>query len=113
MDITRGDTFDIKFQRKNKNKEVIKEQPDKMYFTVKQDDNTVDTVFQKTLGDGSISFDSETYYYNLTIEPEDTNDLDYGTYYYDIEVIIGTKVKTIAKGTINITSEITFSVNEV
>lgn len=47
MDITRGDTFDIKFQRKNKYKDVIKEQPDKMYFTVKQDDNTVDAT---TLG---------------------------------------------------------------
>lgn len=34
MEITRGDTFEFRFQRKNQNKEVITEKPDKMYFTV-------------------------------------------------------------------------------
>lgn len=114
MIFTRGDTFDFKFQRRNKTtKEIITEKPDKMYFTVKENDKTNDVIFQKRLDNNTISYDEETYYYSITIEPEDTNDIDYGTYYYDIEIITGKKVKTIAKGTLSIDSEITFAINEV
>ena len=35
MELIRGDTLKLKFQRKNKNGEVIKTKPDKLYFTVK------------------------------------------------------------------------------
>lgn len=113
MEITRGDTFEFRFQRKNQNKEVITEKPDKMYFTVKENDRTEDYLFQKRLNNNTISYDEVSYYYNITIDPEDTNNLSYGTYYYDIEVITNNKVKTIAKGQLSITSEITFESNEV
>lgn len=113
MIFVRGDTFEFKFQRKTKDKQVITEKPDKMYFTVKNNDTENDYIFQKSLGDNTISYDEETYYYYVTIDPEDTNNLDYGTYYYDIEIITNNKVKTISIGTLSITSEITFSSNEV
>lgn len=113
MEITRGDTFEFRFQRKNQNQEVITEKPDKMYFTVKENDRTEDYLFQKRLDNNTISYDEVSYYYNITIEPEDTDSLSYGTYYYDIEIITNNKVKTIAKGQLSVTSEITFKSNEV
>lgn len=113
MNFTRGDTYDFKFQRKNKKtKEVITEKPDNMYFTVKVNDTVDDFIFQKKLSNNTITYDEETYYYSITIESTDTDNLPYGIYYYDIEVITGTKVKTIAKGSISIESEITFASNE-
>lgn len=112
MNMTRGDTYEFKFQRKNQNKEVITEKPDKMYFTVKENYYLKDFLFQKRLEDNSITYDEETNYYMLTINPEDTNNLSYKDYVYDIEIIDGDKVKTIAKGTLKITEEVTFAKNE-
>ena len=50
MNMTRGDTYEFKFQRKNQNKEVITEKPDKMYFTVKENDEMEDFILQKKIG---------------------------------------------------------------
>ena len=77
MEITRGDTFEFRFQRKNQHQEVITEKPDKMYFTVKENDRTEDYIFQKRLDNATISYDEVSYYYNITIEPEDTDSLSY------------------------------------
>lgn len=112
MNMTRGDTYEFKFQRKNQNKKVITEKPDKMFFTVKENYYLKDFLFQKRLEDNSITYDEETNYYMLTINPEDTNDLSYKDYVYDIEIIDGDKVKTIAKGKLKITEEVTFAENE-
>lgn len=113
MRFIRGDTFEFKFQRKTKDKQVITEKPDKMYFTVKKNDKENDYIFQKRLDNNTISYDETTNYYTITIDSSDTDNLDYGTYYYDIEIITNNKVKTISIGTLSITSEITFSSNEV
>lgn len=113
MNMTRGDTYEFKFQRRNQNQEVITQKPDKMYFTVKENDETEDFILQKRLDDNTISYDEETHYYHITIEPKDTSGWQYGTYYYDIEIITNNKTKTIKKGTLSITSEITFESNEV
>lgn len=110
---TKGDTFEFCFQRKNKNKEVITTKPDKMYFSVKEDINSKDVLFQKRLSDSTISYNEETYYYNITIDPSDTDNLNLGDYYYDIEIIDNNKVKTIKKGIISLTYQITDKDNEV
>lgn len=112
MELIRGDTLKLKFQRKNKNGEVIKTKPDKLYFTVKSNYYTKDYLFQKSLENG-ISFSEEDYFYRFTINPEDTDGLDYGNYVYDIETISDKTVKTIAKGTLEIKEEVTFAENEV
>lgn len=113
MNITRGDTVEIRFKRTTADGQVITEKPDKMYFTVKESYYIKDLLFQKKLEDDSITYDEQTNYYMLTINPEDTNDLSYKEYVYDIEIIDGDKVKTIAKGTLKITEEVTFAENEV
>ena len=110
MNITRGDTKSFKFQRKSDG-QPITTIADKIYFTVKETNYTNDMIFQKTIDD--MTFDEE-YYYHFTILPEDTNDLEYGDYKYDIEVKIGdTYVKTISKGIFKIEDETTHATNEV
>ena len=111
--VTRGDTKHLKIKRMDKNQVVITEKPDKMFFTVKKDYFSKDYLFQKKLND-DIIYNEENNYYNLTIEPFDTNELKYGDdYVFDIEIITGDNVKTIAKGNFIIEQEVTFAENEV
>lgn len=111
--LTRGDTFQMKFKRQfESTKEDITQKPDKMYMTFKRNEYEEDYVLQKKLSDGSITYNEEDHYYYLTLKPEDTNSLDYGSYVFDIEVIKDGIVKTIQFGKMTITREITFANNE-
>ncbi len=112
LELIRGDTLDLKFQRKLINNEVITEVPDKMYFTIKSSYYDEDYLIQKRLEDNSITFNSQDKYYYFTLEPSDTDNLNYGTYVYDIEIIKDGVVKTILKGKIKIKEEVTFASNE-
>ena len=71
----RGDTKQLKFRRLSGG-EPITTEADQIYFTVKRAVNPLpkEPVLQKTLAD--MAFDQE-YYYHLTIEPEDTDELDF------------------------------------
>lgn len=111
MEIIRGDTKYFKFQRHYCGGDVITELPDKMFFTMKYDSNMEDYLIQKTLNYG-IQFNPDDNYYYLIFNPSDTDNLIYGDYYYDIEIIKGSYKQTIAKGKITITDEYTFVRNE-
>ena len=110
MRIIRGDSKTFTFQRKDKNKNVITEKPDKMYLTIKQNEYEKQPLIQKTFDNG-IRFEDDTYY--VEFKPEDTNNLNFGEYVYDIEIINGDIVKTIKKDTFIIDSEVTHKENEV
>ena len=110
MKIIRGDSKTFTFQRKDKNKNVITEKPDKMYLTIKQNEYEKQPLIQKTFDNG-IRFEDDTYY--VEFKPEDTNNLNFGEYVYDIEIINGDIVKTIKKDTFIIDSEVTHKENEV
>jgi len=112
LEMTRGDTLRLKFQRMTENKEVIKEQVDEMYMTCKKRYRSQDYVFQKCLSKGSIAYDKNTNYYHIKIDPEDTENLRYGEYVFDIEITQDNNIKTILKGTLNITEEATWSINK-
>ncbi len=107
IELIRGDTFMFKFQRKNINDEVIKAQAEKMWFTVKKNYKTSDVLVQKTLKDNTIIFDKD-YFYHIVLEHDDTKNLKYKTYVYDIQVENNGYVQTIGIGTITITNEVTF-----
>ena len=111
MEIIRGDTQQYKFQRKDVDGNVITQQATKVYFTVKENYNVNKVLIQKTIED--MTFDSDgTYHFAITAD--DTNNLYYGNYVYDIEVKQGNDyTKTIAKGVFKITEEVTFESNEV
>lgn len=111
ISITRGDTQILKFQRRNKDG-IITTKANEMYFTIKENTNQKKYLLQKKLDDG-ISFNNEDYYYRITINSTDTDDLSYGKYKYDIEVKDTNYVKTISIGDFIITEEVTFVGNEV
>lgn len=110
IEIIRGDTLPLCFTRKDKDGETITTLPDKVYFSVKKNYKTEDTIIQKTLDDITIDADSV---YHFVIEPSDTDALKYDDYVYDIEVITGTYKQTIVRGIFRITEEVTFADNEV
>ena len=113
LEFPRGDTKVFKFKLTDKNgKDLILSSTDKIYVTAKSNSNSKEVLFQKVIGNG-IELNNDGYYY-VTINPNDTNDLSYGSYGYDIEVKMSNGiVKTVTIGTITITDEFTFVGDEV
>lgn len=105
MKFIRGDTFKFKFQRKDANDEPILVKAQKLWFTVKKNYKTTEKLIQKTLAD--MTFDDEGFYH-ITLEHDDTKNLKYKKYVYDIQVENSGIVKTIAMGTLELTNEVTF-----
>lgn len=109
MEFTRGDTYKFKFQRLDVNNEVITTKADKMWFTVKENYYTNKIILQKTLENGDITFDEE-YYYHITINNEDTQELSYKSYVCDIQTETNGVIKTIYKDNFTLLEEVTFEV---
>ena len=104
--MVRGDTQSFELEITENNESVT---VDSIYFTVKNDTHTDEVLFQKKLNDG-ITLTNDVY--NITIDPSDTDSLDYGRYAYDIEIIKNSIKKTIAVGILEISEEVTFTSNE-
>lgn len=110
IEFTRGDTQFFKFQIKDGEGNPIQlTSEDKVYFTVKQNANSEDILIQKRYSD-DIQYSEG--YFNFVLNSEDTSDLAYGTYNYDIELKSGDYVKTLGQGIITLTEEITFRSDE-
>lgn len=97
MNLTRGDTYHRKIQRRKKvvnergkvTWEPITEKAKEMYFSIKEKytDDSSKYLVQKSLSKGEIVYNSVTNYYYFTIESKDTKDLQpKKKYYCDIEV---------------------------
>lgn len=111
IEFRRGDTqfFDFPVNDGNGNPAILGE-TEKIYFTVKQNGNSNERLIQKKYpGDISVSNGVGSF----VIESEDTADIPYGTYEYDIEFKSGKYVKTLGDGTITLTEEITHRSDEV
>ena len=104
--MVRGDTQSFELEITENNESVT---VDSIYFTVKNDTHTDEVLFQKKLNDG-ITLTNDVY--NITIDPSDTDELDYGRYAYDIEIIKNSVKKTILVGILEISEEVTFTNNE-
>ena len=113
FNLTRGDTHAFKFQRKSQDGAVLSDTPANFWFTVKALANSSIVLIQKRLSNGSIIHDGE--YYHFTLLPADTDMLEIEqTYRYDIEVKTATAgIRTIAKGCLTITEEVTHAADEV
>lgn len=84
-----------------------------IYMSVKKHLNDHNVVFQKRLSTGEIE-KLGTGDYQIRINPEDTESLDFNkTYPFDIELIYNNQVKQTAYGEIRISPEVTCSWNEV
>lgn len=101
--LTRGDTRGFNFTIKDK--EGDEPTLDAVYFSVKENPDASEYVFQKTLGDGITPLSGGGYY--VKIEPDDTKDLAKTKYFYDLEVNIGDDVYTPLKGQLEIKWDVT------
>lgn len=113
IELIQGDTSPIiKFKRKNSDGTIITTRPMKMWITFKESCNCVESLFQKTLDNG-ITFDGE--YYKFQIESDDTSNLAYGTYGFDIAIIneAGEKKTLSNNGELKIVKHYTMKSNEV
>lgn len=111
IEMIRGDTQPIKFQILDGDGNVLKlDSTDELYFTMKKNYKKTDYVLQKRFSRNEITYQEG--YYLFTLEHDDTAELKYGGYVYDIQLVSGTIVATIALGTITLTEEATFKANE-
>ena len=112
IEMHRGDIKNYKFAILYPSGNICDLDFDNIYFTVKKNYKTSEYLFQKRLSDKSIRRDLNNYYH-FTIEPEDTNDLAYKEYVFDIEIVKNYEIKQTFLGTFTITNEVTFAGNEV
>ena len=87
--LTRGDTAPMPFTLTSKSDNKVRYIPeagtDALVFTVKKTTNDKTAIITKSLAAGDITFDNAR---NGTINilPADTASLDYGIYYYDLQL---------------------------
>lgn len=68
------------------NEVIVLENGAMIYFTVKENPNTDEYVFQKRLGDG-IAYSEENQCYFIDIQTDDTEPMEYKDYFYDIAIV--------------------------
>ena len=101
FEFTRGDSVYLGFETEDLSTVV-----DSAFFTVRRSfENSSPVLIEKTLGHG-ITFLNDGVY-RVTIEPDDTKNLDLGKYYYDIELVDNGDVSTVIKGQITLSYDIT------
>ena len=110
LEMIRGDTLQfgigIEFDEATQELESV-------FFSCKKNYDDDETIFQKKLGDG-ISFlkaDGNKLYYIVRVAPEDTENIEAGHYYYDLQIGINSDVFTVLIGTLKIHNDVTLGVN--
>ena len=104
FDMVRGDTFVFCFEVSNL------ENIDHIFFSCKTKQTDTSYAFQKTLEDGI--YNIEGYKYGVRIAPEDTENLNVGTYYYDLEIRSNSDVYTLLNGQLTLEQDITRDVDD-
>lgn len=110
FEFPRGDTCPISFDITDKDGNQLDLTNAEVYFTVKKNYNTSIYILQKKKSTGDITFNGTTG--SLTLTHNDTAELSYGKYVYDIQIKSGSYVKTLALGEITLTNESTWKTNE-
>lgn len=98
--MTRGDTlaFGVEIEGLNQDLETA-------YFTCRESYEG-EIVFQKSLNNGISKVDDGQY--RVRVAPSDTEDLEAGKYYYDLELGVNDDVFTILKGILEIENDVTY-----
>lgn len=117
MEFVRGDTFIISryFKDKDGNNLILNKNTDEINFTMRKDIYSEVAVIEKHINDIEILEDGK---YRITLNPKDTEQLEFGEYGYDIELIIGKDeenpfVRTVESGTIKLLEQDYSRPNEV
>lgn len=109
MELIRGDSLPLKFQRLDADAHPITVPPSEMYFTMKPSYKIKECVVQKTLADMTYGEDD---FWHFKLNPSDTESLPYGRYFCDIEVTDDGEVNTISRFVIDLLEEATWRDNK-
>lgn len=111
IEFTRGDICPIQFELLDEENNVISiDRNVEIYYTVKQSYSSQNAIFQKRFSNNDIT--QENGICSFVILPEDTRNLTYGSYVYDLCLKSGDYVHTLAIGTLTLTNEVTHARNE-
>ena len=106
LEMIKGDTLSFAIEME------FDEAPQKLEkadFSCKMNLDDDETLFHKELGKG-INFsrqDGTKMYYIVRVAPEDTENLEAGMYYYDLQIELNGDVFTILNGALKIESDVT------
>lgn len=106
----RGDTYSRNIVLENVTVPI-----DELYFTIRSNDKAK-VLIQKKLKKGLeiVSHEDSTYRILLTVEATDTDNMQADfEYFYDLELISGSKKRTILEGTVVLATDYTRTRNEV
>ena len=105
--MVRGDTF-----RFNLEIEGLEEDLTNAYFSCKKNKDDTTYIFQKSLGDGITKTEetetSKTY--EIVVAPEDTNNVEDGNYFYDLQIQVDDDIFTPLLAILKIEKDITVPV---
>ena len=112
MNFVRGDSFPFKTLVTYLNGNPIKrEDISTLFVTCRQYANiNYPILFQKTIDDVTID---EEGYIHVIFNPKDTENLDYGQYYFDIEITLNSGYRKSFLNTFQLTYETTIHTEEV
>ena len=98
--MVKGDTvsFGVEFEGLTQDLETA-------FFSCKKDLDETGYIFQKSIGNGISKVGDGQY--TVRIAPEDTDGLEVGEYFYDLQVSINSDVFTILRGVLFIEFEVT------
>lgn len=110
IELPRGDTCPIFFELTDNEGNELNSKDFEIYFTLKKNFNKEEFLLQKRYSRGEITVDGKNV--NLILSHQDTANMKYGKYNFDIQFSSGDYVKTILIGSIKLTKECTFLKNE-
>ena len=106
ISMVRGDTLSFGFQITG----LEGQEPDEIYFSCKEHLEDTSYVFSIHLGAGieKRSYDSQTdtLTYGVRVAPELTENVDFGKYFYDLQLDINEDILTLMKGKLSIEWEV-------
>lgn len=99
LEMTKGDTLSFGFKLKDLGQNLAS-----AYFTVKNNYDDEEYIFQKSLGNGIQldHIDGTDYYFKVRVAPNDTKYLEPKNYYYDLEINVNYDTFTILKGILSV-----------
>lgn len=103
LNMVRGDTLAFGFEVEGV------DQIDTAFFSCKINADDDEYVFQKSFHDGIT--DAGDGQYRVRVAPSDTEDVEVGSYYYDLEIGVNEDIYTILKGRLKIEQDITREVS--
>ena len=109
LEMVRGDTlqFGIEVEFDEAPQEL-----ESVFFSCKKNYDDDANVFQKKLSDGIsyVKTEGNKLYYVVRVAPEDTESIEAGQYYYDLQISLNSDVFTILNGVLRIYDDVTIGV---